>query len=284
MNSMPDLRGHQDSCRSVEDRSRTSAHCSDWRQRSTTAISSLKNITQANTHARPTGAAQGCHQTDFTRLLHIVYSCKAYSCLAKNCRHSETPWTKRGLITSRQHALQVGGDRMSCTRFTEEFSTSSIYSSENMAIKGGLLRLVMITAYFIAFVCSLLIVGSFAIQTILICCTAGITLLWLLSIIGDSISIILMIAIAGMNRSGRFGCNGNNWRDWDEDTFEFIREIWDDGGVHACRLFVACFAVSLVAIFTFVITIICQVFVRRGRRVKVMKSEGDVLPPHATPA
>ncbi|EME80386.1 uncharacterized protein MYCFIDRAFT_177329 [Pseudocercospora fijiensis CIRAD86] len=252
-----------------------------------------KNTDPSQTHA-------GTHRTDFIRLFHIL---GLGSFVAKN-RLGQ-------VVDGTQQAWEQDKRYMSFTRFTEQFRNNSVSSERErrkkkpMAIKGGLLRMIMITAYFTALICSLLIVGSFAwvyatthnaatlglaavvllytaIQTLLICCTAGISLLWLFSIFGDAVSLILMIAIAGMNRSARFGCSGNHWRDWDDETLEFLREIWRDGGVLACRLLVAGFALALgwgreerVAIFMFVVTIICQVFVRRGRRGKVVKSEGD---------
>lgn len=57
------------------------------------------------------------------------------------------------------------------------------------------------------------------------------------------------------------------------------------GGMHACRLFVASFAVAILAVFVFAGTILVQVLVRmRKRRDRrgVVKSggagDGDVLP------
>ncbi|KXT08346.1 hypothetical protein AC579_9940 [Pseudocercospora musae] len=154
-------------------------------------------------------------------------------------------------------------------------------ASFNMAIKGGVLRLVMITAYFVAFCCATIITGAFAWFTatqfgtrnvatlalaaitmlytltcvIITCCTAGISFFAVASLIFDFIFLCVLIAIAALNRSGRHGCDGGN------NTWP--RVVYGGSGTSGCRLFVASFAVAIIAIFMFVVTMVTQLMIRR---------------------
>ncbi|EME83290.1 uncharacterized protein MYCFIDRAFT_88196 [Pseudocercospora fijiensis CIRAD86] len=162
-----------------------------------------------------------------------------------------------------------------------------------MAIKGGALRLVMIAAYFVAFCCASIITGAFAWFTatqfgtrniatlalaaitmlytltcmIITCCTAGISFFAVASLIFDFIFLCAMIAVAALNGSGRHGCDRGSNNAWP-------RVVYRGSGISGCRLFVASFAVAIIAIFMFVVTIVTQSIIRRrGNRSRTYVSK-----------
>ncbi|CZT14313.1 uncharacterized protein RCC_00290 [Ramularia collo-cygni] len=166
-----------------------------------------------------------------------------------------------------------------------------------MAIKGGFLRLLLILTYFTAFCCAAIITGVFAwftflqtsseknlasliigalamlytsIQTLFVCCTAGITFFAIISIILDVVFMGGMMAVAIINRSAvdgecegrgggreayyRYGGGGGGGRGRGDD---------EDVG---CEVYKTAFAVAILGIFMFLAAAITQMLVRRRRR------------------
>lgn len=182
-------------------------------------------------------------------------------------------------------------------------------------IKGGFLRLLQTSLYFISFCCAAIILGFYsyflAVQadrnesiptwekaveglsgaavlylifaTVLTCCLGGISVFALLAIILDVLFVGAMIAIAIMTRDGASSCNGyvhtplgngqassqaqgyggnfgfdNN----DNTTYQVSYRT-------ACKYNTACFAVSIIAAFLFLITAAMQVaLVRHHKKEK----------------
>jgi hypothetical protein len=94
------------------------------------------------------------------------------------------------------------------------------------------------------------------------CCTAGISFFAAISIFLDIVFAALMIAVAAMNNSATNGC----------DYAPFPRVVYRGSGRSGCQLFVATFAVAIIAIFMFIITCITQFIIRRrGNRNTVSK-------------
>ncbi|KAM3414824.1 hypothetical protein BST61_g9969 [Cercospora zeina] len=163
-----------------------------------------------------------------------------------------------------------------------------------MAVGGGLLRLVLITCYAIACFCAAIIMGAFAwftatqlgarniaslvlgavtlvwatLSALTSCCTAGVSVFAACSIFFDLICIGMMMAVAIINRSGSHGCDNGP---------PFPRVVYYRGFGRAsrytgCRLFVATFAVAIIAVFAFVGAILTQVLIRRrGRSSRTSK-------------
>ena len=78
---------------------------------------------------------------------------------------------------------------------------------------------------------------------------AGVSFFALMAIVFDIVFMAVMIAVAVVNRAGRFGC--------------------PDNASTACRLFVATFAVAIVGVFAYLINIGISFIMRRrgdGRR------------------
>ncbi|KAF2212766.1 hypothetical protein CERZMDRAFT_90668 [Cercospora zeae-maydis SCOH1-5] len=163
-----------------------------------------------------------------------------------------------------------------------------------MAIGGGLLRLVLITCYAIAFFCAAIIMGAFAwftttqlgarniaslvlgavtlvwalISALTGCFTAGVSVVSACSILFDLISIGMMMAVAIINRSGADGCDGPP----PYPRVVYYRRFGRSSGYDGCRLFVATFAVAIIAVFAFLVAILTQVLIRRrGRSSRTSK-------------
>ncbi|KAF2164558.1 hypothetical protein M409DRAFT_24958 [Zasmidium cellare ATCC 36951] len=163
-----------------------------------------------------------------------------------------------------------------------------------MAIKGGFLRLAAITCYFIAFCSAVVITGSFAwftvrhhesrniatlvlggatllytiFNTIFTCCTAGIAFFAFTSILFDIVFTGAMIAVAVLNRSATNGCDGPR----------YPRVVYEGRGHTVCRLFVASFAVAILAALMFVFTIIFQILIRSREKRQTYRSKGVLRP------
>ncbi|KAG4422257.1 hypothetical protein IFR04_004637 [Cadophora malorum] len=153
-----------------------------------------------------------------------------------------------------------------------------------MALTGGLLRMVMIGCYVLAFCCATIITGAFGWFTarhnfttrniasvsigsitmvytlvciLVTCCTAGISFFALISIVMDVIFTALMIAVVAINRSARYGCDAPP---------PYPRVVYDGSGESGCELFVASWAVAIIAIFLFLVAAVTQWMIRsRGR-------------------
>jgi hypothetical protein len=97
------------------------------------------------------------------------------------------------------------------------------------------------------------------------CCTAGISFFALISIIMDIVFAALMVAVAAINNSATNGC-GN--------YAPFPRVVYRGSGLSGCRLFVAAFAVAIIAIFMFIITSITQFIIRRRGNRNTYVSKG----------
>merc|ERR1711981_777387 len=113
----------------------------------------------------------------------------------------------------------------------------SIYPSDMGIIKGGALRLFSTFLYFVAFCCSVIIVGA---TGWFIASFAGskrdFAVIGLFAFIGALMDIFFaggMIAIAVLNRSARFGC--------------------PEGTGTTCRMFVATFAVAIIAVLAYLV-------------------------------
>ncbi|SMR55956.1 unnamed protein product [Zymoseptoria tritici ST99CH_3D1] len=161
-----------------------------------------------------------------------------------------------------------------------------------MAIKGGLLRLVKIGCYLVAFCCASVITGAFAwfcvdrdefedrnlaslvigavtmfytlVAALFTCCTAGISFFAVISIFLDIVFAALMIAVAAINSSATNGC----------DRRPYPRIIYRGSRLMDCELFVAAFAVAIVAIFMFIVTAVTQVLIRgHSRKTHVSKGK-----------
>ncbi|KAK4611205.1 uncharacterized protein CLAFUR5_14025 [Fulvia fulva] len=146
--------------------------------------------------------------------------------------------------------------------------------------KGGILRLTSTFLYFVAFCCSMLILGatiwfvvSFRGSTrdfgiigisaasavysfvamLLTCCLAGVSFFALMAIVFDTVFMAVMMAVAVLNRAGRVGC--------------------PDNASTTCRLFVATFAVAIIGVFAYLINIgISFIMRRRGDDRRVRKT------------
>ncbi|PPJ57180.1 hypothetical protein CBER1_07033 [Cercospora berteroae] len=156
-----------------------------------------------------------------------------------------------------------------------------------MAIAGGLLRLVLITCYAIAFICAAIIMGAFAwftatqlgarniaslvlgsittlwamISALTSCFTAGVTVLTACSIFFDLLCVGMMMAVAIINRSATNGCD-----DGPPYPRVVYRGFGRSSGYNGCRLFVATFAVAIIAVFAFIVAMLVQVLIRRRSR------------------
>jgi hypothetical protein len=121
------------------------------------------------------------------------------------------------------------------------------------------------------------------------CCTAGIGLFSFCYVLSDLISIGLMMAVAILNRDASDGCDGrgpgrggggrgrrdvgDEWDRWTwgggwdgRDGFGRDRLRLEDGT--ACDLYVASFALAIVAVFLFLVTMVVQVLLRSHRNRK----------------
>ena len=92
---------------------------------------------------------------------------------------------------------------------------------------------------------------------LLVCCTAGISFLAIISIVVDILFLAVMIAIAVLNRSATNGCSSGA---------PYPRVVYDGSGRAGCRLFIAAFAVSVAAVFLYAFTAGVQFLIyRRGK-------------------
>lgn len=92
------------------------------------------------------------------------------------------------------------------------------------------------------------------------CCTAGVSFFAIVSLILDGVMIALMIALAAINGSARYGCKGGD---------PYPRTVYDGSGPTGCKLFVASWAVTIIAIFAFLAAAAAQFMIRRRSRTHV---------------
>jgi preprotein translocase subunit SecG len=96
---------------------------------------------------------------------------------------------------------------------------------------------------------------------VITCCTAGISFFAIASIVFDFVFFVLMIFLAVISRSARHGCSGGA---------PYPRAVQRGSGTSGCQLYVAAWAVAIISIFLFIITMATQLVIRRrggdGRR------------------
>ena len=96
---------------------------------------------------------------------------------------------------------------------------------------------------------------------IITCCTAGISFFAIASITFDSIFFVLMISLAIINRNARYGCDG---------PAPYPRAVVGGSGDSGCRLYVTAWAVTIISLFLFIVTMVTQFVIRKrggdGRR------------------
>ena len=73
----------------------------------------------------------------------------------------------------------------------------------------------------------------------------------------DVVFIGLMVAVAAINGSARYGCSAPD---------PYPRTVYDGSGQSGCRLFVASWAVTIIAIFAFLVAAVAQFIIRRRGR------------------
>lgn len=85
-----------------------------------------------------------------------------------------------------------------------------------------------------------------AVAMLLTCCLAGISFFALIGAIVDLFLFAAMIAVAVLNRDGRFGCG--------------------EGDGTTCRLYVATFVLAIISLIAYLINGVVSVLVRRGKK------------------
>lgn len=120
------------------------------------------------------------------------------------------------------------------------------------------------------------IAGSAALYTLiallLLCCVAGLAFTSFLAIVLDVAFIGAFIYVAVANRSGAGSCNGYVDTPFGRGRASDVAEGNRDGFTRlpsyhtACRLQTACFAVSIIAIFFFIFSILMEVALARHHR------------------
>lgn len=128
-----------------------------------------------------------------------------------------------------------------------------------------------------------------ATNVITTCCTAGIGFLAIMSIVMDFTFFVLMVSksimsscshlklwltfckqifLAVINRSARHGCGG---------PAPYPRAVERGSGISGCQLYVAAWAVTIISIFLYIITMATQFIIRRrgasNRRERTNKGE-----------
>ncbi|KAK0390540.1 hypothetical protein NLU13_0044 [Sarocladium strictum] len=143
-------------------------------------------------------------------------------------------------------------------------------------IKGGAMRLFSTGLYFITFVAGAIMTGATAwfivsfrgskrdlaivgisavsmaysfVAMLLTCCLAGLSFFALLGAIIDLFLFGAMIAVAVLNRDGRFGCG--------------------PGDGTTCRLYVATFVLAIISLIAYLINGVVSVLVRRSKKTPV---------------
>ncbi|KAL5331157.1 hypothetical protein ACEPPN_000686 [Leptodophora sp. 'Broadleaf-Isolate-01'] len=98
-------------------------------------------------------------------------------------------------------------------------------------------------------------------------CTAGISFFALISIIKDILFIALMIVVVALNRSARYIC----------DAPPYPRVVYDGSRRSRCQLFVASWAVAIIAIFLFLVAAVTQWMIRSRGRSRVGSKVTEIL-------